>query len=249
MGDRLIVVSSDSHAGMPKELWPEYLPAKFHDLLPDLRRDNEIYPVATSVLGARRSGSHHSKNTPLSTATDGTACTIPSSAWPKWTVRGSRQSTSSTATDASATSSTTGPTVSTPSMHGTPVPRRGTAGLPTRSGSPRSIPADRRSGAVRRHRSSRGRDPLDRGPWFRRDLRAPLHDPSRAPSLFDASWDPYRARAPNADRDRRARWLRGSARHRVRQARGDLRRRGRRGRLHRCRGDAAPRQRGAAGSG
>ncbi len=54
MGNRLVVVSSDSHAGMPKELWPEYLPAKFHDLLPDLRRDNEIYPVATSVLGARK---------------------------------------------------------------------------------------------------------------------------------------------------------------------------------------------------
>src|SRR4029079_1595244 len=51
--DRLIFVSSDSHAGVPKELWPEYLDSRFHDLLPDLREDNEVYPTAIVPLGAQ----------------------------------------------------------------------------------------------------------------------------------------------------------------------------------------------------
>jgi predicted TIM-barrel fold metal-dependent hydrolase len=51
--ERLIFVSSDSHAGVPKELWPEYLDKKFHYLLPALREDNMVYPTAIYVLGAR----------------------------------------------------------------------------------------------------------------------------------------------------------------------------------------------------
>ena len=54
MEDRLIVVSSDSHAGMPKELWTHYLDPEFHDLIPSLHDDNAIYPVATALLGARK---------------------------------------------------------------------------------------------------------------------------------------------------------------------------------------------------
>jgi predicted TIM-barrel fold metal-dependent hydrolase len=54
MEDRLIVVSSDSHAGMPKELWAEYLDPEFHPLIPNLHEDNAIYPVATALLGARK---------------------------------------------------------------------------------------------------------------------------------------------------------------------------------------------------
>ena len=53
MDDKLVIVSSDSHAGIPKELWPEYLDERFHDLLPSLRQDNEIYPTAIYLLGAR----------------------------------------------------------------------------------------------------------------------------------------------------------------------------------------------------
>jgi predicted TIM-barrel fold metal-dependent hydrolase len=55
MEEKLIVVSSDSHAGIPKELWPEYMPEKYHDLLPSLREDNIIYPTAIYLLGAERS--------------------------------------------------------------------------------------------------------------------------------------------------------------------------------------------------
>jgi predicted TIM-barrel fold metal-dependent hydrolase len=54
MSDPLIIVSSDSHAGMPKELWPQYLDKRFHDLLPSLTRDNEIYPTAIYLISARR---------------------------------------------------------------------------------------------------------------------------------------------------------------------------------------------------
>jgi predicted TIM-barrel fold metal-dependent hydrolase len=54
MEDRLIVVSSDGHAGMPKELWPEYLDPAYHDLIPRLHEDNAIYPVSVALLGARK---------------------------------------------------------------------------------------------------------------------------------------------------------------------------------------------------
>jgi predicted TIM-barrel fold metal-dependent hydrolase len=53
--DKVIIVSSDSHAGVPKELWSEYLDARYHELIPLLRADNEIYPTAIYVLSSRRS--------------------------------------------------------------------------------------------------------------------------------------------------------------------------------------------------
>ena len=52
-GEKVIIVSSDSHAGMPKEKWTEYLPERFHRLLPSLHRDNEIYPAAIELLQAK----------------------------------------------------------------------------------------------------------------------------------------------------------------------------------------------------
>ncbi|HWS44389.1 MAG TPA: amidohydrolase family protein [Acidimicrobiia bacterium] len=52
--DEIIIVSSDSHAGVPKELWPEYLDKRFHELIPRLHEDNEIYPTAIFLLGAKR---------------------------------------------------------------------------------------------------------------------------------------------------------------------------------------------------
>jgi predicted TIM-barrel fold metal-dependent hydrolase len=51
--NKLIIVSSDSHAGVPKELWTKYLDKRFHDLIPSLRADNEIYPTAIFLLGAK----------------------------------------------------------------------------------------------------------------------------------------------------------------------------------------------------
>jgi predicted TIM-barrel fold metal-dependent hydrolase len=57
MEDKLIIVSSDSHAGVPKELWSHYLPERYHELLPQLRQDNEIYPQAIYLLGAKTGSS------------------------------------------------------------------------------------------------------------------------------------------------------------------------------------------------
>jgi predicted TIM-barrel fold metal-dependent hydrolase len=51
--EQMIVVSSDSHAGVPKELWSEYLDPKFHELLPQLKADNETYPTAIFLLSAK----------------------------------------------------------------------------------------------------------------------------------------------------------------------------------------------------
>jgi predicted TIM-barrel fold metal-dependent hydrolase len=52
--EEMIIVSSDSHAGMPKEQWSEYLDERFHELIPRLHEDNEVYPTAIFLLGAKR---------------------------------------------------------------------------------------------------------------------------------------------------------------------------------------------------
>ena len=57
MSDKVIFISSDSHAGIPKELWPQYLDPRYHDLIPKLHEDNAIYPVATALLGAKKTAS------------------------------------------------------------------------------------------------------------------------------------------------------------------------------------------------
>jgi predicted TIM-barrel fold metal-dependent hydrolase len=44
----LIVVSGDSHAVPPPELWPEYVEAEYQEYLPAMREDNERY---TQLLG------------------------------------------------------------------------------------------------------------------------------------------------------------------------------------------------------
>ena len=44
----LIVVSGDSHAVPPPEVWPQYVEAEYHEYLPAMREDNERY---TQLLG------------------------------------------------------------------------------------------------------------------------------------------------------------------------------------------------------
>ncbi len=41
--DKLIVVSGDSHAVTPPELWPTYVERRYHDYLPGMYEDNERY--------------------------------------------------------------------------------------------------------------------------------------------------------------------------------------------------------------
>jgi predicted TIM-barrel fold metal-dependent hydrolase len=49
---RLIVVSSDSHAAMPSSLWAEYLEARFHENLPQITYESDLY--AGSVMALSR---------------------------------------------------------------------------------------------------------------------------------------------------------------------------------------------------
>jgi predicted TIM-barrel fold metal-dependent hydrolase len=53
MDDKVIIVSSDSHAGVPHELWAEYLPKAYHDLLPKLEHDIDINTTSTYLLGGK----------------------------------------------------------------------------------------------------------------------------------------------------------------------------------------------------
>ena len=60
--DRLIIVSSDSHAGIPTELWPEYMAKPYHDLIPRLHEDHHIYQSAIYLLGTKSGTSGFSEH-------------------------------------------------------------------------------------------------------------------------------------------------------------------------------------------
>jgi predicted TIM-barrel fold metal-dependent hydrolase len=48
--EKLIVVSGDSHAVTPPEVWPVYVEAKYHDHLPGMHEDNEGYKELLGVF-------------------------------------------------------------------------------------------------------------------------------------------------------------------------------------------------------
>ena len=55
MGKKVSIVSTDGHAVLPAELWPEYLERRFHEYLPALRADDEInrrsmYPLNDAMM-------------------------------------------------------------------------------------------------------------------------------------------------------------------------------------------------------
>ena len=54
MEDKLIIVSSDSHAGVPKELWSHYLPERYHELLPQLRSEGNVLITIRFLLWTDR---------------------------------------------------------------------------------------------------------------------------------------------------------------------------------------------------
>ena len=51
--DELIIVSVDSHAQAPPESWAEYLEPQFHEYLPSLHEENEIYTTVFEHLSGR----------------------------------------------------------------------------------------------------------------------------------------------------------------------------------------------------
>ena len=51
--DKLIVVSVDSHAQAPPEVWAEYLETRYHEHLPSLYEENAIYTRVMGTLGGQ----------------------------------------------------------------------------------------------------------------------------------------------------------------------------------------------------
>ena len=51
--DRVIVVSVDSHAQVPPDAWPEYLEKRYHEHLPSLYEENDVYPFVMTRLARR----------------------------------------------------------------------------------------------------------------------------------------------------------------------------------------------------
>src|SRR5262249_6333319 len=48
--DKLLLVSADGHAIMPPELLPEYLEARYHELLPPLHEENEVFVRSMTLV-------------------------------------------------------------------------------------------------------------------------------------------------------------------------------------------------------
>ena len=102
--DKVSIVSTDGHAVLPAELWPEYLEPRFHEHLPALRADDEInrrsmYPLNDAMMvpaldvfdtdGVYRAVAGRARGTPTCVSLSSTvrasppsSCTTASSAWP-----------------------------------------------------------------------------------------------------------------------------------------------------------------------
>jgi predicted TIM-barrel fold metal-dependent hydrolase len=55
--DRLLVVSVDSHAQAPPHVWPQYLERRYHEFLPALNEDNEVYTTVMAAMSYPITGS------------------------------------------------------------------------------------------------------------------------------------------------------------------------------------------------
>ena len=54
--EQLIIISSDSHAAMPSELWKQYFEKRFHEHLPQIQYESDLYsgsvvPLSKMVMG------------------------------------------------------------------------------------------------------------------------------------------------------------------------------------------------------
>jgi hypothetical protein len=51
--DNLLIVSLDSHAQMPPEAWPKYLPKRYHEYLDSLREELEMFKEVINIFTSR----------------------------------------------------------------------------------------------------------------------------------------------------------------------------------------------------
>jgi predicted TIM-barrel fold metal-dependent hydrolase len=56
MDKKLIIVSLDAHAQMPPEAWPKFLDKRFHDRLPELNVENQLYTGIMKRFAERTNG-------------------------------------------------------------------------------------------------------------------------------------------------------------------------------------------------
>jgi predicted TIM-barrel fold metal-dependent hydrolase len=52
--EKVIIVSADGHAGMQPDLWPQYLERRYHEHLPALREEAEVFGGSMSLLNDLR---------------------------------------------------------------------------------------------------------------------------------------------------------------------------------------------------
>jgi hypothetical protein len=52
--DEVIIVSADGHAGMPPALWSTYLEERYHDHLPALQEEAEVFGGSMGLLNDLR---------------------------------------------------------------------------------------------------------------------------------------------------------------------------------------------------
>ena len=62
--EKLIIVSSDSHAAMPSELWTEYFEKRFHEHLPQIQYESDLYsgsvvPLSKMIMGRPENTEDH----------------------------------------------------------------------------------------------------------------------------------------------------------------------------------------------
>ena len=248
MEDRVIIVSCDSHAGVPKELWPEYLPEQFHELLPQLHQDNdEIYPRAIYCIGAKAGGGRRPPGAPRGPARGLARSLRPGAAARRHGSRGHHRGARSTwATPASATCSTTSRAATTGSTPGTRARRAGTATAPTRSAArPSACSSPGRSA-----RASTWTAQVAELDWMADHQFIGVYGPgylrhADMPPLSDAYWDPFWAKCAERNLTVVVHAGFGTMRgHGVPAGREDLRRRRGRRRVQRARRDAPARRRG-----
>jgi predicted TIM-barrel fold metal-dependent hydrolase len=63
--EKLIIVSSDSHAAMPSELWTQYFERRFHEHLPQIQYESDLYtgsvvPLSKMAMGPKAVEEHFS---------------------------------------------------------------------------------------------------------------------------------------------------------------------------------------------
>ena len=98
--EKVVFVSVDGHAVMPPERWQEFLEPEFHDHLPEVAKELDVFTKSMTVLNdltLERQPTCSTRNAPTAQGS-GEASGTPTSGSRRWIARASRPSSSSRAT-------------------------------------------------------------------------------------------------------------------------------------------------------